>query len=439
MALKSKLFNNYLACFLSIFLPIIIFQNSFSAIYQWEDCSKFFDEKTDLMCRHMPAVIKVNLPEELKNYKSIPLVVRIETDPTRIRRRHYLIVNNYNQEKYYIKTNTSYRVEINSKHLKAGLNTLEFINSIDWCSYGSNIRELRFDFSGMEEVKAHLEGKQSPVKAAKDKPRPPAQQFQKDMTPPQIIITSHDTTRGIRPVQNLKKVTISGRATDENGIVEIKVNARDIVFDEAGNFETDVYLKVGKNRIVVSAMDIYENRGRKEFAITRAPSQKASKAKVARTEMGSYHALVIGNNNYQYLRKLETAKNDAVKVAKILKLLYGFDTKLLLDADRDAILDGINHFRKILNQDDQFLIYYAGHGSFDRIAGKAYWLPVDAQKNNDKNWIIVDTVTSNIKRISSKHVLIVADSCYSGTFTRTSALAKLESSPKRRVYLKKEL
>ncbi len=146
---------------------------------------------------------------------------------------------------------------------------------------------------------------------------------------------------------------------------------------------------------------------------------------------------MIGNNNYKYLRRLETAQNDAGKVAETLKLHYGFDTNLLLDADRDAILDAIDDFRGILKQDDQFLIYYAGHGSFDKIAGKAYWLPVDAQRNNDKNWIIVDTITSNIKRISSNHVLIVADSCYSGTFTRTSSLAKLESAQKRRVYLKK--
>jgi uncharacterized caspase-like protein len=70
------------------------------------------------------------------------------------------------------------------------------------------------------------------------------------------------------------------------------------------------------------------------------------------------------------MKKLETAKNDARKVAETLKRQYGFDTNLLLNADRDAILDAINDFRRILKQDDQFLIYYAGHGSFYKIAGK---------------------------------------------------------------------
>ena len=46
----------------------------------------------------------------------------------------------------------------------------------------------------------------------------------------------------------------------------------------------------------------------------------------------------------------------------------------------------------------------------------------------------MDTITSNIQSISSHPVLIVADSCYSGTFTRTSPLAKLESAQKRKLY-----
>jgi len=138
------------------------------------------------------------------------------------------------------------------------------------------------------------------------------------------------------------------------------------------------------------------------------------------------------------LRKLKTAQKDARQVAKSLTVAYGFDTQLLLDADREDILDALNGLRKKLQRDDLLLIYYAGHGEFDETANKAYWLPVDAQRDNDKNWIIVDTITSNIKRISSKHVLIVADSCYSGTFTRRSTTA-LETGEKRSLYLDKML
>jgi hypothetical protein len=141
---------------------------------------------------------------------------------------------------------------------------------------------------------------------------------------------------------------------------------------------------VGQNRIVVSAMDIYENQAHREFTITRVAPKTTLQARRAEATEVHFYALVIGNNNYKHLKKLQTAKNDAIEVAETLKLRYGFNSHLLLDADRNGILDAINNFRSILKQNDLFLIYYAGHGNFDKVAGKAYWLPIDAQKDNEK-------------------------------------------------------
>ncbi|MEE9495620.1 MAG: caspase family protein [Desulfobacterales bacterium] len=433
--------------FLPTLIAFILFfvtlsQNSFAQTYKWDNFIEPFRTKIRV---DRPVQIKINLPETiLKNNKKIPLIVKhrglgragIGTV------RGLVTVNDQPAWRGYwigdYPGSETYKIFINTKDLRVGSNTIYFRAKRD-IAYKSTftITELRFDLTKLKGIKTLLAKSQSSLEENNQKSNFPDVKFSQDKIPPKIIITSHDISRGIKPLQNQKKVTISGKAYDENGIVEITINNKDATFDEAGNFETDVYLKMGKNQIVVSAMDVYENRANKEFTITRVASKRPSKAKIAEATAGNYYALVIGNNNYQYLRRLETAQNDARKVAETLKLRYGFDTNLLLDADRDAILDAINNFRRILKQDDQFLIYYAGHGSFDKIASKAYWLPVDAQRNNDKNWIIVDTITSNIKRISSNHVLIVADSCYSGTFTRTSSLAKLESAQKRRVYLKK--
>ena len=151
---------------------------------------------------------------------------------------------------------------------------------------------------------------------------------------------------------------------------------------------------------------------------------------------GKYYALIIGNNDYKYIPKLETARKDAVEVEKLLKERYGFETKLLLDAKRKDILSTINEFRKNLSIDDSFLIYYAGHGELDKIADKTYWLPVDAQRDDPTDWIMADDLTTNIKRIGARHVLIVADSCYSGTLSR-SFNADLLSKGGREEFLKK--
>jgi len=129
---------------------------------------------------------------------------------------------------------------------------------------------------------------------------------------------------------------------------------------------------------------------------------------------GSYHALVIGINDYRSLPPLKTAVGDAQAIAEILSKSYGFHVTLLVDATRDQIVGALNAYRRELDASSNLLIYYAGHGYHDKDVDKYYWLPVDAQPNDNTNWIIADDVTSDIKGIPSSHVLVVSDSCYSG-------------------------
>ena len=131
-------------------------------------------------------------------------------------------------------------------------------------------------------------------------------------------------------------------------------------------------------------------------------------------QTGPYYALVIGNNNYKYLRHLLTPVSDANDVAQLLRERYGFQTQVLLDADRSHILTALVNYRKTLPANSNLLIYYAGHGYHDRDTDEAYWLPVDAQADNNANWISADDITSNVKATPSSHVLIISDSCYSG-------------------------
>ena len=131
-------------------------------------------------------------------------------------------------------------------------------------------------------------------------------------------------------------------------------------------------------------------------------------------------ALVIGNDAYLYVTPLKTATNDARSVQAVLQGRYGFETTLLLNATRSQIVSALNAYRRDLGPDSSLLIYYAGHGYYDEKMGKAYWWPVDAQDNDNTNWIGAEVITSNIKVTASRHVLIVSDSCYSGTLRGVS-------------------
>jgi uncharacterized caspase-like protein len=131
---------------------------------------------------------------------------------------------------------------------------------------------------------------------------------------------------------------------------------------------------------------------------------------------GPYFALVIGIDDYQNLEKLKTAAGDARAIAAILHDIYGFQTQLLLNgkATREEILKELYEYRRTLGKDASLLIYYAGHGYNDAEAGKTYWLPVDAGDDNS-NWIQSDNITADLKAIQARHILVISDSCYSGS------------------------
>lgn len=138
---------------------------------------------------------------------------------------------------------------------------------------------------------------------------------------------------------------------------------------------------------------------------------------------GDFYALIIGIDDYTApLPKLKTAVNDAQSVANLLSTKYGFRVTTLLnqDATRDNILKAITHFRKSLAENDSFLIYYAGHGSYDRETEKGYWLPVDADPDPlvTSRDISADDLTTEVRGLAARHVIIISDSCFSGDLSR---------------------
>ncbi|MEQ9640458.1 MAG: caspase family protein [Alphaproteobacteria bacterium] len=143
-------------------------------------------------------------------------------------------------------------------------------------------------------------------------------------------------------------------------------------------------------------------------------------ATAAETPFGRYHALVIGNNAYQSLPKLQTAVADAEAVAQLLETKYNFQVRLLRDATRTDILRALNEYRAELTPDDNLLIYYAGHGYIDRQTDTGFWQPVDAEDDDDLNWVSNADLTRRLNAMTAKHVMVIADSCYSGTLVRSS-------------------
>ena len=145
-------------------------------------------------------------------------------------------------------------------------------------------------------------------------------------------------------------------------------------------------------------------------------------------DFGRYHALVIGNNAYTALPKLRTAVTDAREVTRTLRRKYGYDVTHLKNATRGGVLSALDELRQKLTENDNLLIYYAGHGWLDLEAERGYWLPVDATRESRANWLSNADITDTLKAMKAKHVMLVADSCYSGTLTRGVMIREAGSS-----------
>ena len=146
---------------------------------------------------------------------------------------------------------------------------------------------------------------------------------------------------------------------------------------------------------------------------------------VTNLDLGEFHALLIGNDRYESMPSLETAVNDVQAVSSVLTRRYGFISRVLTNATRDQILDALNEYRLKLKEKDNLLVYYAGHGELDRQNLRGYWLPVDARRDSNTRWISDQMITDQIGLMAARHVLVVADSCYSGVMTRSSGVRLL--------------
>ena len=238
----------------------------------------------------------------------------------------------------------------------------------------------------------------------------------------------------VLPAQN--GMDVVGRVVAPAGLNTLSVNDQVISADASGNFTAHVGVSGDGTAVRVAALDRRGEKAVLDFMLLPAPGGAAGssaqvRAQVVNTlprgvQLGKFYALVIGNDSYQGYPALRSAVADATTVSGLLKSRYGYETRLLTNANRFEMLSALNDLREQLKEDDNLLVYYAGHGELDG-GRQGYWLPVDAQTERPTSWISNRAVSDILTTMNAKHVLVIADSCYSGTMTRTS-LATFGSS-----------
>ena len=227
-----------------------------------------------------------------------------------------------------------------------------------------------------------------------------------------------------------------GRIDPTESLFAFRINGKDHPVSDSGMFQFTDNTNTAQ-RLDMLAVDDYGISSRLTLSVPQhAVAQETKIAEVARAtlpslqgvEFGSYHALIIGNDTYDNLNNLKTAGNDAIAVERVLREKYGFKTVLLLNANQKTMLMALERMSATLTDKDNLVIYYAGHGELDVHSGNGYWLPIDAQATSKDKWIANSAITAMIDTMDAKHVLIIADSCYSGSLTQASVARALPQS-----------
>ena len=170
----------------------------------------------------------------------------------------------------------------------------------------------------------------------------------------------------------------------------------------------------GNGKMVYANGDIYEGL----WDDGREAEGKTTLAKFTTDE--KYYALIIGNNDYEKLEDLDNAINDAKDLEKVLKEKYGFKTTLMIDKKSNETLDAIIDFTQNREKNDNILVYYAGHGQLVKKQKRGYWLPTDSGPKQDSKWISNNNIKDLIGSSDAKHILLIVDSCFSGSLMRGS-------------------
>ncbi len=146
-----------------------------------------------------------------------------------------------------------------------------------------------------------------------------------------------------------------------------------------------------------------------------------------------YYALLIGVNEYAYpdLNDLDHPVRDARKLEEILLERYNFErdnVKLLENPTREEMISTLDALSGTINEQDNLLIFYAGHGYWNEDTRVGYWLPTDANLNNTANWFRNSTLRDYIGSINSKHTLLIADACFSGSIFKARSAFNEEAT-----------
>src|SRR5437773_4682815 len=138
-------------------------------------------------------------------------------------------------------------------------------------------------------------------------------------------------------------------------------------------------------------------------------------------------ALVVGNNDYRNVPKLQKAVNDARTMGDTLKQL-GFTVMVAENQNRQAFSQSLLAFDKAVDPGDTAFFFFAGHGF--EIAGQNFLLPTDVPAATEgqeelgrDSSVLADRIIERLQNKKARTAILVFDACRNNPFERAGTRA----------------
>lgn len=224
---------------------------------------------------------------------------------------------------------------------------------------------------------------------------------------------------------NDPRVTLVGKVENFKGTGSVIVNSQTSKIGIDGVFQTTFFLEPGINSINIVAVNDKNIRVEKKIEM-EYETPDVSLANRIKNE-AVYYALVIAINEYKdpKFTLLDNPIDDAQRLINVLVSNYTFSPEnitLIENAEREDIIKALDNLIKKITPKDNLLIFFAGHGYWIKESNVGFWLPSDASESSRDKWFSNSTLVDYIKEMKSKHILLIADACFSGSIFKSRAV-----------------
>ena len=139
--------------------------------------------------------------------------------------------------------------------------------------------------------------------------------------------------------------------------------------------------------------------------------------------VGRDYALLFATGQYDdpTWKPLVNPVNDAWTLARELSSAFGFQTEIVTNATYDTVMKTFARYReKSYQEDDQLLVFFAGHGDFEEAKRRGFLVTKDSRRDDRwrQSYIDHSELRDEIVSIKCKHILLIMDVCFGGTFDR---------------------